>query len=214
MNKAGIIKIAGVVILSFIVIVVVTFFLYPYLNEETYEEIQKERLLNSPDSTTDRSSVTAESNITGDGQFEYLQQELRRNKELEKTLEIRLDSMIAVNQKMKHERDSVFAELELLKDRLENNNQYSDTDRNQAAAGNQGAAAEMIAASNEPNEAFSERVKSLLNLDEEELEPIANQMSHLELVKIFRNSSNMQREKLLRSLTPKRAAKLMQEVML
>jgi Mg/Co/Ni transporter MgtE len=66
----------------------------------------------------------------------------------------------------------------------------------------------------EPQEEFSERVKSLLNLDEEDLTPIASQMTQQELVKIYQTSSNLQREKLLRSLTPERAAKLMQEIML
>jgi len=73
---------------------------------------------------------------------------------------------------------------------------------------------EFIAAASQPEEEFSERVKSLLNLDEEDLTPIANQMTQQELVKIYRNSGNLQREKLLRSLSAERATKLMQEIML
>lgn len=214
MNKVSILKVAGIVILSFVVIVVVTFFLYPYLNEEAYEEIQQQRLLKSPDSASDQSTSTAASNISGGGQFDYLQQELRRKSDQEKIWEIRFDSLVAVNEKLANERDSVLAEINFLKESLDSIEQRTEeyTVEIQNTAGNNEP--EMIAAADEPQEAFSERVKSMLNLDEEELEPIANQMSHNELVKIYHNSSNMQREKLLRSLTPERAAKLMREVML
>jgi hypothetical protein len=60
---------------------------------------------------------------------------------------------------------------------------------------------------------FRDNVKSLLNLDEEELAPIVRQMSTSQLLRLYRSGSNMQREKLLRSLTPSQAASLMREVM-
>ena len=43
MNKSALIKIAGILVVSFIVVTIVTFFLYPYINEEKYEQVQTER---------------------------------------------------------------------------------------------------------------------------------------------------------------------------
>lgn len=210
MNKSLLIKIVGIILISFLVITVAMFFLYPYINEDNYEKIQAERLENSASEPTgNRVQTGEESNLTGGGQFTYLQNEIRRLRQGDFGWEEEIDSLKEANRLITMERDSVLAELQDLKERLENEPERFAENVGQAA-GNP----EMVAASDEATEEFSERVKSLLNLDEEELEPIANQMTQNELVKIFKNSSNMQREKLLRSLSPERAAKLMREIML
>lgn len=59
-----------------------------------------------------------------------------------------------------------------------------------------------------------ENIKSLMNLDEEELAPIVKEMTNAELKLLYSVSGNIQREKLLRSLPPNRAAKLIQEIMI
>ncbi len=210
MDKSLLLKIIGVIVISFVVITVAVFFLYPYINEENYEKIQAERLENSASEPTGNIAQTGEaSNLTGGGQFAYLQNEIRRLRQGDFGWDEKIDSLNEANRLIAAERDSVLAELNNLKEKLEN-----EPGLFSGNGGEDAERPEMVAASDEPTEEFSERVKSLLNLDEEELQPIANQMTQNELVKIFRNSSNMQREKLLRSLSPERAAKLMREIML
>lgn len=55
--------------------------------------------------------------------------------------------------------------------------------------------------------------KSLLRLEEEELALILNRLSDNLLVELYNTSSNMQREKLLRSLEPNKAASLLRRIM-
>ncbi|REL38679.1 hypothetical protein DYD21_01645 [Rhodohalobacter sp. SW132] len=212
MDKSVLLKIIGILIASFLVITLVTFFLFPYLNEQKYEQIQTERLQSSVDEQvfTDV-DLMPESNISGTGRFAYLQQELLRQKQENRNWENRVDSVLAVQNSVEQERDSLFTELENLKEQIEQGGGLIAGNRQDADSGND---VEMVAAADEPTEEFSERVKSLLNLDEEELKPIANQMTQDELVRIYRHSGNIQREKLLRSLNPERAAKLMREIML
>jgi Mg/Co/Ni transporter MgtE len=56
--------------------------------------------------------------------------------------------------------------------------------------------------------------KSLLNLDEEKLSPIVNKLNNKQLMAIYNTASNMQRQKLLQSLTPDKAADIVKKVML
>ena len=55
--------------------------------------------------------------------------------------------------------------------------------------------------------------RSLLNLDEDELGPIVNRLSDKLLVDLYQSSRTIQREKLLRSLEPGKAATLLRRVM-
>jgi Mg/Co/Ni transporter MgtE len=64
------------------------------------------------------------------------------------------------------------------------------------------------------NEAFKDRVKSLLNLEEDELAPILEKMTSNQLVRLYTEAGNTQREKILRALNSERAARLITEVML
>jgi hypothetical protein len=56
--------------------------------------------------------------------------------------------------------------------------------------------------------------KSLLNLDEEKLSPIVNKLNNKQLMALYNTASNMQRQKLLQSLTPDKAADIVKKVML
>lgn len=212
MDKSVLLKITGILIASFLAITLVTFFLFPYLNEQKYEQIHTERLQSSVDEQvfTDV-DLMPESNISGTGRFAYLQQELLRQKQENQRWENSVDSVLAIQYSVEQERDSLFTELENLKEKIEQGGGLIAGNRQDADSGDD---VEMVAAADEPTEEFSERVKSLLNLDEEELKPIANQMTQDELVRIYRHSGNIQREKLLRSLNAERAAKLMREIML
>ena len=186
-------------------ITIAIFFLYPYLNTQKYEQIQAERDQRSlpgefQSSDSDSVAIAGFNSLEADSAFE-------QNKEY---LRMKVDSLIAAN-------DSLTQKLNLATNRLKNFEsalgQTGVEDRRLADIA-EGNMAEFVAASVEPEEEFAERVKSLLNLDEEDLTPIANQMTQQELVKIYSNSGNIQREKLLRSLSPERATKLMQEIML
>ena len=205
MNKSAFIKIAGILLGTFIVITIAIFFLYPYLNTQKYEQIQAERDQRSlpgefQSSDSDSVAIAGFNSLEADSAFE-------QNKEY---LRMKVDSLIAANDSLTQKLNSATNSLKNFESALGQTG-VEDSRLADIAEGNM---AEFVAASVEPEEEFAERVKSLLNLDEEDLTPIANQMTQQELVKIYSNSGNIQREKLLRSLSPERATKLMQEIML
>ena len=190
---------------TFIVITIAIFFLYPYLNTQKYEQIQAERdQRNLPGEFQTSDSVGVA--VAG---FNGLNAD-SASVQSKEYLKMQVDSLIAAN-------DSLTQKLNLATNRLKNFESalgQTGVEDSRLADIAEGNMAEFVAASVEPEEEFAERVKSLLNLDEEDLTPIANQMTQQELVKIYSNSGNIQREKLLRSLSPERATKLMQEIML
>lgn len=215
MKKSALFKIAGIIVVSFVVITVAMFFLYPYLNEEKYEQIQAERSERTPSNSFQVGTQDEQLPIEAGEDTESEPASGSRVQVFEgdrDQLLMKLDSLKAVNDSLSTELES--AQAGLLN--LENVLKQTGVDPQQLASARRGEGvdAEFIIASEEPKEEFSERVKSLLNLDEEELTPIANQMSQQELVRIYSSSGNIQREKLLRSLSPERAAKLMKEIML
>jgi transcriptional regulator of heat shock response len=67
---------------------------------------------------------------------------------------------------------------------------------------------------NDYEEAFKDRVKSLLNLEEDEMAPILDKMTSKQLVRLYKEAGNTQREKILRALKSDQAARLITEVML
>lgn len=216
MNKSALPKLAAVLLGCFVVILVAMFFLYPYLNEENYEQIQAERserhipegedpyvASGDPESVPVDSNLVTNVNFSDDGEG---------SAPVELSEAAQIDSLLALN-------DSLMAELSETQRILNNLETFleesgADPDEVASVMNGEGNAEILSAATAEPEEDFSERIKSLLNLDEEDLEPIANQMSQNDLVRIYRNSGNIQREKLLRSLSSERAADLMKEVML
>jgi hypothetical protein len=64
------------------------------------------------------------------------------------------------------------------------------------------------------SEEVENTTKTLLNLDEETLAPIANRLDHAQLMKLYRAASNMQREKLLSALEPEKASEILKEALL
>jgi hypothetical protein len=216
MNKSALIKIAGILVVSFIVVTVVTFFLYPYLNEQKYEEIQTERSERYPSDVLDGGATVNELPPQAGQEISSVSLGRAGSDSLfatsgDSSFVAMIDSLIAVNDSLSQQLNSAQAVMA----NLENALVATGADEEQLDEVRQGNNdVEFIAAAQEPKEAFAERVKSLLNLDEEDLTPIANQMTQEELVKIYTSSGNLQREKLLRSLSPERATKLIQEIML
>ncbi|MCP9291892.1 hypothetical protein [Gracilimonas sediminicola] len=192
MNKAVILKIAGLITVPLLVMIVAMYFLYPYINKEEYNELvqaQEEKLdaefeaLGLPaqedsvvavlsDTTMVMDSVAVDTLVTDE-----LQLALEENTLLHKRV------------------DSLIAEIEVLKA-----NQPEETD------------AEDIQELSK--EEFAQRIKSLLNLEEDDLAPILEKMTNEQLVRLYNGGGTIQREKILRSLNSDKAAKLMTEIML
>ncbi|MAO63683.1 MAG: hypothetical protein CL666_01655 [Balneola sp.] len=213
MNKAAILKITGAILVTFIVMVVAIFFLYPKINEEEYTqmvsefEAQQEQVLQSEsqqysvsevdpsayqtagfagsDLGLDSASISSGNTTLPDSLMVIDREQYQlKLKEMENN-EIRLHSLI----------DSLYAEIDQLDQQLTG----------------------MAEASSEKEELdpaeFTERVKSLLNLEEDELSPILQQMTNEQVVRLYFGGGTIQRQKILRSLEPKRAAELMTEIM-
>ncbi len=61
--------------------------------------------------------------------------------------------------------------------------------------------------------AVEEASKPLLSLDEDELGPIVDLLDENQLISLYREGSGRQRQKLLRTLKPQKAAKILKKVM-
>lgn len=204
MNKAAILKIAGILIVPFILMMVGAFFLYPYLNEEKYDEIksnfdsqQEEEFDNSLQASnsnrTERNiSTAALSDSAGvDMQGDLLSDSLQitgAGIDIQKIQdnEIRLHGMI----------DSLYSVIDRMEIKIDSLQNPVEQKREL-----------------DPAE-FTERVKSLLNLEEEELSPILTKMTREQIVRLYNGAGTLQRQKILRSLSSDKAAELMTEIML
>lgn len=197
MQLTSLLKYAGILVAIFLTCIVALFFLYPYLDEEGYDNavLQSQEMNAISDSENNYADLS-------DASLEYLENELEQYSQKESSLLEKIDSLTEANARIKLQLDSVM----VLNDSLETKT-GKQTDANIAEEKS------LFANADEDTEDFAERVKSLLNLDEEELAPIVNQMSNSQLVRLYKGGGNIQREKLLRSLESERAAELMTEIM-
>lgn len=202
MNKAAIIKIAGLIIVPFILLLLGIFFLYPWIQSDKYEdlaertqaEIQAE-LLGGPGSAfSDSSFATADSTL-GD------------------SLTVTADSM-AVDSLNPGSLDSLGVTpivkgpaftIDSLETVISGLNKRLDS----LSTANR----ELSKITSLYSEDFQDRVKSLLNLEKDELSPILARMSSDQLIRMYKGGSSMQREKILRALDAEKAAKLITEVL-
>lgn len=92
---------------------------------------------------------------------------------------------------------------------LELENEIARTGGGALAGANGQFAAEEV----DMDEQTQQVARSLLRLDIEELRPIVNRLSDNQIVDIYRSSSNLQREQLLRALEPAKAATLLRNVL-
>ncbi|MCC5914337.1 MAG: hypothetical protein JJU46_08190 [Balneolaceae bacterium] len=191
-------KIVGIFFGVFLVVQIAVFIAYPYLNEDGFRAVQEQ----FEEANKDEGSFGDDREFIS-GEFESLDDRIRSFYEKEEKLEGKLDSLMALN-------DELRSEIEELK-------QSNEEMASGSGDGADEAAAEFVAAADEApenREEFSERVKSLLNLDEEDLGPIVNQLSNDQLVQLYYGAGSIQREKLLRSLNSERAAEIMKKIML
>jgi len=206
MSKKILIIVAAVVV-PFLAMLVLFYFLYPQLNEEKYEQILSE-------STEDQTEEPVRD------EFEYnevaIDESSAENYTFEdyESLPNNLELLLAEQKSLQSTIDSLKNEKEALVSELDELNSSVDSLRAVETAGNNVPESMLAEASAETGEEFSERVKSLLNLDEEQLAPIVKQLSDEQLIRLYDSAGNIQREKLLRSLSASRAAKLMEKIML
>lgn len=194
MNTRKLLKIIGFIIGPLIPLTIAIYFLFPYLNEEKYEEITK---------TDDHADVIADDgtmSVIG-SDFETIKKQAKSIQKDNRYLQETLDSLRMVNDSLKKELASMKSELEELS-ATQGQNEDNET-------------AEALAETmkEEDGEEFKENIKSFLSLDDENLAPIINQLSDDQLVRLYKGGSSLHRKKLLRTLESKRAAQLMTEVM-
>ena len=194
MNKKGVLKIAGIVIVPLLVMTIAAYFLYPYFNEEEYEAIaEKYDRRNEPVAQVDDMKIGKD--------FQTLVEQVKLLKSANEELNNTIDTL--------RKRNKELAEQLKAREKQEISEQEhtvpEQTDSMQTTT---------VSKEDIPEEKFGERIKSLLNLDNEDLTPIVNEMTDEQLVRLYKGGSSIQRKKLLRSLDPKRAAKLMTNVML
>ena len=192
MNKSVIIKIAGLITVPLLVMIIAMYFLYPYINKEDYQELvqaQEEKLDAEFDALgipTEQDSVVA---ILSD--TVQVMDSLAIDTLVIDELKLALNENTRLHQVV----DSLVAEIELLKA----NQPKEITNENIQELS---------------KEEFAQRVKSLLNLEEDDLAPILERMTNEQLVRLYNGGGTIQREKILRSLNSDKAAKLMTEIML
>jgi hypothetical protein len=204
MNKNKLLKLTGLFVVSSLVLALAAYFLYPYLNEQKYRQTVE-------DFQTQDSTAFISAGLDGSQP---------------RTHSLRLDSLQKEEKRLRHLVDSLQAANTSLKEQLEelakaDSARKAVADEVTAGALQDNISEDLLAADNNGSiptpaerEPFSERVKSLLNLDEEELALIINHLSNSQLVRLYRGGGTIQREKLLRSLKPERAAELIEEIML
>lgn len=211
MGKKILIIVAAIVV-PFLAMLVLFYFLYPQINEERYKEY-----------LSGIHSEQAEDSVQTDVQYDEIAFDERYGSsytaEDYENLPNNLELLMAEQNSLQNAIDSLKQEKEMLVSELDDLNSSIDSAQTVEIAAveenqNEGNRSLLADATDENREEFSERVKSLLNLEEEQLAPIVKQLSDEQLIRLYNSAGNIQREKLLRSLSAGRAAKLMEKIML
>ncbi|MCW9705375.1 hypothetical protein [Fodinibius salsisoli] len=200
MSVKRIIKILGYIFAPILILTIAIYFLFPYLNEEKHQQVAKKY---SDDfvvgDTTNMTTSFFSPTIEGDreatgraGNVKDIGESLARLKEKSQSYQQDIDSL-------QKEIDSLTTAKDSLKEKLKGSTEYEGETQGKDTVISQ--------------EQFSKNIKSLLDLDVENLTPILSKMSNEQLVRMFKAGSGLQQKKLLRSLTADRAAKLMTEVL-
>lgn len=193
MNVKKLLKIIGFIIGPLIPLAIAIYFLFPYINEDKYEQVaESTQNLGIAAENADEAPVGAD--------FETLKKQVTEFYEDNQEIKEALDSLSTVNDSLENELAIKTEEIEELTAAPSEGDDPEETET-------------LANVSDEDNEEFKENIKSFLSLDDENLAPIINEMSDEQLVRLYRGGSSLQRKKLLRSLESKRAAKLMTEVM-
>ncbi len=182
----------GIFVVGFIVLFAGMYLVYPYLQPEkaakAQEAVQSEQLPPIYDYTTFSPLKIDTLNTI----IARLKKEIRAHKSAPDKYKVLSDSLVKVSKQQKQLigrlRDSLDVQEKAIAAQLKKNKPKSKGIQ------------------------FSEVTKSLLSMDEKSLSPILKKLNDNMLVGLYRDGSNMQREKLLRSLNPDRAAQLLKKV--
>lgn len=194
MNKGKIVKIAGFLVIPIVLMLVVVYLLYPMINEDKYDLIIRTNGMMydslALDSLTKIDSlISIDSMHVADSSNLYIP----------KKIEVQKNSNIITKI------DSLERMIYVLTTRLEGLEMKEEMSKVPQQTNN---------SDNDYEEAFKDRVKSLLNLEEDEMAPILDKMTSKQLVRLYKEAGNTQREKILRALKSDQAARLITEVML
>lgn len=195
MNKGNIIKIAGFLVIPIIIMLIVVYMLYPIINKDRYDLIVRtngtlyDSVLVDSLARID-SLMKADSVALADSLALIASEQLERAQKMNFANKIDSLERMVYMLSMRLEELSLSKEMELTAKKLANNSNKNE------------------------QEVFKDRVKSLLNLEEDEMAPILEKMTSQQLVQLYREAGNTQREKMLKALSSDRAARLITEVML
>lgn len=165
---------------SFIVLTVLVYFLFPYINPEKAAEIEMETPVMKK-----ASFDPGEFNLQA---VDSLNQEISN-------LQMKVDSLARQNDGKQQIIDSLQSGI--------------DTAVEMGTESSEMITAEVAGAV----PAIEEASKPLLSLDEDELGPIVDLLDENQLISLYREGSGRQRQKLLRTLKPQKAAKILKKVM-
>lgn len=209
--------IIGLLIISFLIMLVGFYLMFPKINEEKYSEIISEEpkeVETWQDSMVGTPYLRSFEDITK--QIESLMHEqvnLQNKVDSLNNLKENLISNITELETNMQEKKSGQAEQPIGENvPLSNTMQTESSEQPQTLFADNKMTPQEV--TEEDQEAFADRVKSFLNLEEEELAPILTKMDNDQIVRLYHSAGNIQREKLLRSLNPDRAARLMESIML
>lgn len=172
--------------LAFVAMLVLLWFAYPWLNPDAVDA--------EDDSAFVHAGAETEETILLDGQaVDERDRTFTKAEQIERELRFlgQIDSLKRQNQELSEQIRQLESELA-----AEAEEERSDTVAMEAS-----------------HEAFQERIKSLLNLDERQMGPILERLSRDQLIRIYNEAGNMQREKILRALSTDRSVELISEVM-
>lgn len=196
MNYKKILKIVGLLIVPPLIMAIVIFFLFPYINEQKHEQVASD-LEQGPALADSTSAMDMQLASTDPDSLKKLAKGLRDSMQ---TLQMMVDSVETQNDSLKLRLMASRQQIDSL-----SNNSSSDSLAISVDEDNGETSAD--------GEKFTENAQSLLGLEGESLAPILSEMSDRQLKRLFKAGNSLQRKKLLRTLDSERAAKLMDEVL-
>jgi Mg/Co/Ni transporter MgtE len=175
---------AGGFIGLFVILLILTYFLYPYLNPDKADKVRKQ--VKSKVKT-----ANFEPNLSGLQNKNHPAVGVDSLSKLIMNQRAKIDSL---KKKDKHRKQVIDSLTQALKNEKELMKKIAEKQQHLAVS-------------------VKKASKSLLQLDDKELAPIVNLLNQSQLMNLYENSGSRQREKLLRTLEPKKAAAILKEVM-
>jgi len=167
---------AGEFIGSFVVLLVLVYFLYPYINPKKAKKVRQQKSkIKRATFAPDKYNVNA---------VDSLNDQIKLQKGIIDSLKKRTGHKQQVIDSLNH----------LLKDVRTSMKKVSKQQHNDSVA-------------------VKKASQSLLRLDQNSLGPIVNLLDDSKLVNLYKKANSRQREKLLKSLQPKKAAEILKKVM-